>query len=107
MAKKPNEDQLDLFPEDIVVGGLAITEFKISGSEVVAKVLGVTNAHDVAKINKETWQQAIAHWLVALHNGDIDMAMIDVKKAYVQWINEHGEPHRETPSADIYQIPRN
>ena len=35
--------------------------------------------------------------MVNLCANDVDIAMTQVKKAYVDIINENGEPHRETP----------
>jgi len=104
MAKtdKKLEPQTDLFPEDPVIGALAVTEFKASGAEVQAKLVAVTNVNDVARLDAACWRRAVAEWLVALHQGDLDMALIDVKKAYVQWANLNGESHRETlPGGDV------
>lgn len=109
MAKprKIEEDQLDLFPQEPVIGGLAITEFKTSGAEVKANLVGVTNVNDVARIDTKCWQKAVADWLISLHQGDIDEALVDVKKAYVNWVNLNGEPHRETPSGEVVSLTRN
>lgn len=97
MAKKDKEAQADLFPVEPVIGALAVTEFKASGAEVTAKLVGVTNINDVARLDAPCWQRAVADWLVALHLGDLDAAIVDVKKAYVQWVNLNSEHHRETP----------
>jgi hypothetical protein len=101
MAKpmKKTEEQNDLFPEEPVVGALAITDFKVNGAEVKATLVGVTNVNDVARLNTVCWQQAVAQWLITLHQGDIDQAMVDVKKAYVHFVNLNGEPHRPTPDS--------
>lgn len=104
MAKKNREEQIDLFPEEPIIGGLAIVKFETSGAEVKANLVGVTNVNDVARIDNQCWQKAVADWLITLHLGDIDAALVDVKKAYVQFVNMHGEPHRETPGGDVVQM---
>jgi hypothetical protein len=59
-------------------------------------VEGVTNTNDIALLDKNCWQKAVSAWALSLHDGDIDEAIISIKKAYVDYINATGEPHRPT-----------
>lgn len=102
--KKSDEQQADLFPVEPVIGALAVTEFRTSGAEVKAILSGVTNVNDVARLDTACWQKAVADWLVALHLGDLDMALNDVKRAYVSWVNLNGETHRETPEQESGRV---
>lgn len=102
-SERKREEQVDLFPEEPVIGGLAISEFKTSGAEVKAVLIGVTNVNDVARLDTRCWRMAVADWLVALHLGDVDAALIDVKKAYVSFVNLNGETHRQTPALKILE----
>jgi hypothetical protein len=96
MAKKDEYVQSDLFPESPRVAGLGITKFEISGAGVKATVEGVTNTNDIALLDNPCWQKAVTAWALSLHGGDVDEAIISMKKAYVDHINSTGEPHRPT-----------
>jgi|GEM_PF-5850738 hypothetical protein len=96
-ANEKNELQADMFPVDPIIGGLAITDFKLSGAEIKAALVGVTNVNDVARIDNACWQKAVSDWLIALHLGDLDTAMVNLKRSYVSFVSLNGEPHRETP----------
>lgn len=97
MAKEQKQD--DLFPVDPMITGLGITSFKLKGGNVQGILDGVTNTFDIALLDAPCWKKAIASWLVELHNGDVDEAMVSLKKAYIDWANNHGEPVRETPAS--------
>lgn len=98
MAKKNDYTQVDMFPVIPEVTGLGITGFRLSGASITATVEGATNVNDFALLDNPCWQKAIAKWLVTLCGTDIDIAMVQVKKAYVDLINEQGETHRPTPT---------
>lgn len=97
MAKK-TEVQLDMFPVIPEITALGITKFELGGAAVKATVEGVTNTNDIALLDNPCWQKAVAEWLLNLHGGDVDLAMVSVKKAYVDYINKQDEAHRPTPA---------
>jgi hypothetical protein len=101
MAKEIKEQQIDLFYEPPKVAGLGITKFEISGAGVKATVEGVTNTNDIALLDNPCWQKAVAAWALSLHGGDVDEAIISMKKAYVDHINSTGESHR--PTVETYE----
>ena len=100
-----SEEQGDLFPEEPVVRALAITDFKMNGAEIQAKLVGVTNINDAARLDAVCWQHAVAEWLIALHKGDIDQATIDVKKAYVHYVNINEKLNRTSDTVNIHSPP--
>jgi len=98
MAKQKNDkDTLDLFPVIPEIKGLGVSSFKMaSHGSLEATLKGAVNVNDIAQLTLPTWQKAVAYWLVNLCANDLDIAMTQIKKAYVDIINENGEPHRET-----------
>ena len=98
MAKQENDkDTIDLFPVTPEIKGLGVATFKMtSHGSLEATLKGVVNVNDVAQLTHQSWQKEVAYWLVNLCANDLDMAIIQVKKAYVDIQNENGEPHRET-----------
>lgn len=98
--KEPTENQLDLFGNDPIIGGLGLQDVKLNGHEVKATLIGVTNVHDIGRLKAKSWKDAVSDWLINLHQGDIDAAIVGIKQAYVRYVNEHGEPHRPTPDED-------
>lgn len=93
--------QTDLFPEKPKIHGLAITDFKTSGAEIKATVVGVTNVNDVAKLDKECWKSAIASWMLALHDGDVDKTWLTVNQAYQDYINHYPESIHQATVVDF------
>ncbi len=100
MAKK-TETQLELFPIIPEITTLGITKFEVGGAAVKATLEGVTNTNDIALLDNPCWQKAVAEWLITLHGGDVDLAMVSVKKAYIEYINKSAEGHRPTPGEVI------
>jgi len=82
MAKRNNNEsdemQIDLFPVEPEIRGLAISQFKLKDGAVEATLNGATLVNDVALIDHEVWRKAIAEWLVALcANGDHVQTYLD------------------------------
>ncbi len=99
MAKQENDkNTTDLFPVIPEIKGLGVATFKMaSHGSLEATLKGAVNVNDVAQLTRQSWQKAVAYWLVNLCANDVDIAMMQVKKAYVDIQNENGESHRETP----------
>lgn len=94
MAKKEKTDdlQLDMFPVDPEIRGLAISEFRLRDGTVEAKVSGLTLVGDVAMINDTVWRKAIAEWLVNLcDNGDNVQDYIDEARAHAEAVKRDRE----------------
>lgn len=96
MATKTEHKQIDLLPVIPTIENLGVTKFQVSGAGVQATVEGVTNTNDIALLDNPCWQKAVGAWLLTLCGNDVDMAMVQVKKAYVDYINKAGEAHRPT-----------
>lgn len=100
-ASEKTEPQTDLFPEKPIIHGLAITDFKTSGANIKATVVGVTNVNDVAKLDKQCWKSAIASWVLALHEGDLDKTWLTMNLAYQDFINSYPQSIHE---ADVVEF---
>ena len=84
MARKDknNEPQLDMFPVDPEIRGLAISKFQIKNGTIEADVTGSTLTGDAAMITDHVWRKALAEWLVNLcGNGDNVQTYIDEARA--------------------------
>lgn len=92
MAKKQDDFQLDLFPVDPEIRGLAISQFKLKDGVIDANLSGATLVNDVAMINDDVWRKAIAEWLVNLcANGDNVQVYIDEARAKAEQVERDRE----------------
>lgn len=103
-ASEKINQQMDMFPEKPKINGLAIADFKTSGAEIKASLVGVTNVVDIAKLDDQCWKMAIATWFLSLHVGDLDKAWLTLNDAYQEYIITYPTTIDDINTADVVRI---
>lgn len=90
MAKKTQDEQIDLFPVQPAIAALGLTQFKLAGAEITATLAGVTNVGDIALLDNTCWQKAVACWLLNLCDNNESLATGVLRAAFHEQLERQG-----------------